>query len=148
MVLALQILLIAFCLQGLVKFAVGFLVPYPVRIRRIASYYERGGRIISIYDTVTLIIIGVLVVLLFLTQMDDLSFITGLIAGMLTVQIFFHRFSRVLPAEQMPETPAPPRKLMSYAIQATPGLGWREILFMTALFVWALAILLTHLQLS
>ena len=148
MVLALQILLIAFCVQGLVKFAVGFLVPYPIRIRRIASYYERGGRIISIYDTVTLIIIGVLVVLLFLTQMHDLSFITGLIVGMLTIQIFFHRFSRVLPAEQMPETPTPPRKLMPYAIQATPALGWREILFMTALFVWALAMLLTHLQLS
>ena len=47
MVLALQILLIAFCVQGLVKFAVGFLVPYPIRIRRIALY-ERGGRIISI----------------------------------------------------------------------------------------------------
>jgi hypothetical protein len=148
MVLALQILLIAFCLQGLVKFAVGFLVPYPIRIRRIASYYERGGRIIGIYDTVTLIIIGVLVVLLFLTQMHDLSFITGLIVGMLTIQIFFHRFSRVLPAEQMPEIPTPPRKLMSYAIQATPALGWREILFMTALFVWALTVLLTHLQLS
>ncbi|HEY1839865.1 MAG TPA: hypothetical protein VGG53_06500 [Mycobacterium sp.] len=147
MVFALQILLIAFCLQGLVKFAVGFLVPYPIRIRRIASYYDRGGRTISIYDTITLIIIGVLVVLLFLTQMHDLSFITGLIVGMLTIQIFFHRFSRVLPAEQMPETPTPPRKLMSYAIQATPALGWREILFMTALFVWALAMLLTHLQL-
>ena len=148
MVLALQILLIAFCVQGLVKFAVGFLVPYPTRIRRIASYYQRGGRIISIYDTVTLIIIVVLVVLLFLTQMHYLSFITGLIVGMLTIQIFFHRFSRVLPAEQMPETPMPPRKLMSYAIQATPALGWREILFMTALFVWALAMLLTHLQIT
>jgi hypothetical protein len=146
MVLALQILLIAFCVQGLVKFAVGFLVPYPTRIRRIASYYESGGRVISIYDTVTLILIAVLVVLLFLTQVHYLSFITGLIVGMLTIQIFFHRFSRVLPAEQMPETPAPPRKLMSYAIQATPGLAWREIVLMTALFVWALAVLLTHLQ--
>ena len=59
-----------------------------------------------------MIIIGVLVVLLFLTQMHDLSFITGLIVGMLTIHIFFHQFSRVLPAEQMPETPTPPRKLM------------------------------------
>lgn len=148
MVLALQILLIAFCLQGLVKFAVGFLVPYHIRIRRIASYYERDGRVISVYDTVTLAVIGVLVLLLFLTQMHDLSFITGLIVGMLTIQIFFHRFSRVLPADQMPEMPAPPRKLMSYAIQATPALGWREILVMTALFSWALVMLLTHLQLS
>ncbi|WP_319451215.1 MULTISPECIES: hypothetical protein [unclassified Mycobacterium] len=146
MYLALQILLIAYCVQGLVKFAVGFLVPYRIRIRRIASYYERGGRIISIYDTVTMIIMVVLVVLLWLTQMSYLSFIAGLVVGMLTIQVFFHRFSRVLPTEKMPETPAPPRKLMSYAIQATPALAWREILFMTALFVWALAMLLTHLE--
>jgi hypothetical protein len=31
---------------------------------------------------------------------------------------------------------------MSYAIQAQPGLAWREILVMTALFCWALYALL------
>jgi hypothetical protein len=148
MVVALQILLIAFCVQGLVKFAVGFLVPYPTRIRRIASYYTRGGRIISIYDTATLIIIAALVVLLFLTGADYLSFITGLIVGMLTIQIFFHRFNRVLPAERMPETPAPPNKLMSYAIQANPALAWREILLMTILFIWALAMLVGQFEIG
>ncbi len=30
---------------------------------------------------------------------------------------------------------------MSYAIQANPGAAWREILFMTALFAWALYML-------
>ena len=45
---ALTVLLIAFCLQGLVKFAVGFAVPYRTRITRIAAYYRRDGRIISI----------------------------------------------------------------------------------------------------
>jgi hypothetical protein len=144
-VLALQILLIAFCVQGLVKFAVGFLVPYPTRIRRIAAYYDRGGRIISIYDTVTLLIIVALVVLLLLTQMQYLSFITGLVVGMLIIQIFFHRFNRVLAAERMPETPTPPNKLMSYAIQAAPALAWREIVLMTALFTWALAMLISDL---
>ena len=148
MIIALQILLIAFCIQGLVKFAVGFLVPYPTRIRRIASYYERGGRIISIYDSVTLLIIAVLVGLLFLTQVQHLSFITGLVVGMLTIQIFFHRFSRVLPPDKSPQEPAPPRKVMSYAIQANPLLGWREILFMTVLFVWALVMLVTHFQIT
>ena len=103
MVLALQILLIAFCVQGLVKFAVGFLVPYPTRIRRIAAYYSRGGRNIGIYDTVTLIIMAVLVAVLFLTQLQYLSFITGIVVGMLTIQIFFHRFSRVLAEEKMPD---------------------------------------------
>jgi hypothetical protein len=69
---ALTILLIAFCLQGLVKFAVGFLVPYRTRINRIAAYYRRDGRIISIYDNVALVIIVTLVVLLALTNMEAL----------------------------------------------------------------------------
>ena len=145
MSVALSILLIAFCIQGLVKFAVGFLVPYPTRIRRIASYYQRGGRIISIYDTVTLIIIVVLVVLLFLTGIHDLSFITGLVVGMLVIQIFFHRFSEPLPEDKAPESSAPPRQIMSYAIQAHPALAWREIVLMTVLFGWALDALIAHL---
>ena len=61
MSVALTILLISFCVQGLVKFAVGFLVPYRTRINRIAAYYRRDGRIISIYDNVTLIVIVALV---------------------------------------------------------------------------------------
>ena len=40
MSVVLIILLIAFCLQALAKFAVWFLVPYETRIRRIASYYD------------------------------------------------------------------------------------------------------------
>ena len=57
---------------------------------------------------------------------------------MLIIQIFFHRFSEPLSEDKAPETSAPPRKIMSYAIQANPGLAWREILLMTALFSWAL----------
>jgi hypothetical protein len=89
MSVALTVLLIAFCVQGLFKFAVGFLVPYRTRINRIASYYRRDGRIISIYDSVTLAVIVALVALLFLTDMHAVSFITGLIAGMLLIQISF-----------------------------------------------------------
>lgn len=138
MSIALTVLLIAFCVQGLVKFAVGFAVPYRTRIGRIAAYYRRDGRIISIYDSVTLVIIVGLVVLLFLTGMQPLSFITGLIVGMLIIQIFFHRFSEPLTEAQAPEANAAPRKVMSYAIQARPALAWREIALMTALFGWAL----------
>ena len=57
MSIVLTVVLIAFCVQGLVKFAVGFLVPYQTRINRIATYYRRDGRIISIYDSATLVII-------------------------------------------------------------------------------------------
>ena len=100
---ALIVVLIAFCVQGLVKFVVGFAVPYRTRIARISSYYRRDGRIISIYDSVTLVIIIALVVLLFLTDMHPLSFITGLVAGMLIIQIFFHRFSEPLSSDKAPE---------------------------------------------
>jgi hypothetical protein len=128
-----------------VKFAVGFLVPYRTRINRIAAYYRRDGRIISIYDNVALVIIVTLVVLLALTNMEALSFITGLIVGMLIIQIFFHRFDKPLTPDKAPESPAPPRKLMSYAIQSNPGLAWREIILMTALFAWALYALIGEL---
>ncbi len=138
MSVALTVLLIAFCLQGLVKFVVGFAVPYRTRIARIAAYYRRDGRVIAIYDSVTLVIIIALVVLLFLTDMQPLSFITGLVVGMLVIQIFFHRFSEPLSAEEAPEEGSAPRKVMSYAIQARPALAWREIAVMTALFGWAL----------
>jgi hypothetical protein len=145
MSIVLTIALIAFCVQGLVKFAVGFLVPYQTRIGRIATYYRRDGRIISIYDSVALVIIVGLIGLLSLTGMQDLSFITGLIVGMLIIQLFFHRFDKPLAPEQSPESGATPRKVMSYAIQAQPGLAWREILVMTALFGWALYALLGQL---
>jgi hypothetical protein len=145
MKVALIVLLIAFCLQGLTKFVVGFLVPYRTRIARISAYYRRGGRIIGIYDSVTLVIIIALVVLLFLTDMQPLSFITGLVAGMLIIQIFFHRFSEPLSGDRTPEDGAAPRKVMSYAIQARPALAWREIAIMTALFGWALYELVTRL---
>lgn len=145
MVLALTVLLIAFCIQGLMKFVVGFAVPYRTRIARIGAYYRRDGRIISIYDSVTLIIIVTLVILLFLTEMQPLSFITGLVAGMLIIQIFFHRFSEPLSDDRAPEQGAAPRKVMSYAIQARPALAWREIALMTPLFGWALYELILQL---
>lgn len=139
MSVTLTILLSAFCLQGLAKFAVGFVVPYRARINRIATYYRQDGRIISVYDSATLAIIVVLVALLFVTDMHAVSFITGLVVGMLVIQIFFHRFDKPLPPDQAPsESSSSPRKLMSYAIQANPGLAWREIIVMTSLFVWAL----------
>jgi hypothetical protein len=52
----------------------------------------------------------------------------------LTIQVFFHRFSKPMTADNMPESPTPPRNLMSYATQANPRLAWRKIVFMTVLF--------------
>lgn len=127
MTTALTILLIAFCVQGLVKFAVGFLVPYHTRIKRIAAYYERDGRIISIYDSVTLVIIVALVVLLFLTEMQELSFITGLVVGMLIIRIFFHRFNKTASSRACSRNISSAKE--NYVVRdpgrPRPGLAWR-----------------------
>ena len=118
----LTIALIAFCVQGSVKFAVGFLVPYQARIGRIATYYRRDGRIISIYDSVILVIIVGLIGLLSLTGMQDLSFITGLIVGMLLIQLFFHRFDKPLAPEQSPDPALHQEK--SCRTRSRLNLGW------------------------
>jgi hypothetical protein len=81
-------------------------------MRRIASYYQRDGRIISIDDTLALMIIAVLIAISPATGMHELSFITGLIVGMLVIPIFFHRFSEPLPEDRAPESSSPPGKVM------------------------------------
>lgn len=106
MSVALRILLIAFCLQALAKFLIWFVVPYRKRITRIAAYYRRDSRIISTYDTLTMLLGAALVVLLAFTGMQSLSFITGLVVGTVLIQIFFHRFNRPLTAEQTPQAPS------------------------------------------
>jgi hypothetical protein len=132
---ALHILLALFCFDGLRKCAMGFLVPYRIRIKQIASYYEKDSKVIGVYDTAMLVVIAAIAVLLFATSMQYVSFAGGLVIGMLSIQLFYHRFNRVLPPEQTPSPPVTPNKLNSFAVQAQPALAWREVLFMTALLL-------------
>ncbi|MBE1876279.1 hypothetical protein [Myceligenerans pegani] len=142
--LVLVILLLLFMLQGLAKFLLWAVVPYETRIKRIAAMYARGPGPMSVFDTVNTALAGVLVVLLFLTDMQHLSFLTGLIAGMVLIQISFHRFNQELPDDKAPRMPAPPITLMSYAIQARPSRAWLEYSLITALFVWGIAVLVSR----
>lgn len=144
MKLALQILLALYCVQSLVKFGVHFLVPYGRRIRQMERNYAKDRRVIGIYDDITLLIQVVMVVLLFVTGVQYLSFLTGLFVGMALIQLYFHRFIRPLAEDKTPESPFPPVKLMSFAIQAQPALAWREYLLMTAAAVWGLYALIAH----
>jgi hypothetical protein len=82
--------------------------------------------------------------LLFVSGVDYLSFATGLLVGMTIIQVYFHRFSAVLPSDKSPDPPVSAIKLMSYAIQADPGKAWRELTLMTVLLVWVLYMLVTH----
>ncbi|WP_024802623.1 hypothetical protein [Nocardia sp. BMG51109] len=138
MKIALIVLLILYCVQSLVRFAVHFLLPYDKRIRAMERNYSQNHRVIAIYDDITLLVQVILVVLLFATGMDALSFLTGLFVGMSLIQIYFHRFIHPLAPDKLPESPYPPVKLMSWAIQARPAFAWREYLLMAALSIWGL----------
>lgn len=144
MKLALQILLALYCVQSLVKFGVHFLLPYDRRIRQMERNYAKDHRVIGLYDDITLLVQLVMVVLLFVIGVQYLSFLTGLLVGMSLIQLYIHRFIRPLSADKAPQRPFPPVKLMSFAIQAQPGLAWREYLLMAAAAVWGLYMLVTR----
>lgn len=72
------------------------------------------------------------------------SFLTGLFVRISLIQVYFHRFIRPLPEDKMPESPLPPIKLMSYAVQAQPGLAWREYVLVAAAAIWGLYVLVVH----
>lgn len=142
--LALEILLILYCVQALARFAIHFLLPYDKRIRQMARNYAKDHKILAVYDDTTLLVQIILVALLFVTGMHELSFLTGLFVGMSLIQVYFHRFIRPLPEDKLPESPFPPVKLLSYAIQAQPGLAWREYVLMAVAAVWGLYILIAN----
>jgi hypothetical protein len=139
--LILKILLTVYILYALLKFFEFFFRNDETKMKGLRAVYSGDGRVIRIFDNVMLILMVVFVALLIATGVEYLSFTTGLLVGMTIIQVYFHRFSDPLPAEKSPEPPVTAIKLMSYSIQANPGKAWRELVFMTVLFVWALFML-------
>jgi hypothetical protein len=148
MTITLGLLIALFYLQALAKFGLWLLAPYHVRIKRIAAYYARGQRLIGIYDTLTLCCVAAIIALQFASDMSAPSFAAGLVAGMNLIQIFVHRFNQPLSEDKRPPAPAPPNMTLSYAIQANPALGWREIIIMAGLSVWALYVIVAEMLLG
>ncbi|WP_067814882.1 hypothetical protein [Actinomadura kijaniata] len=54
MELALKILLVLYCVQALVRFAIHFLLPYDKRIRQMERNHAKDHKVIAVYDDVTL----------------------------------------------------------------------------------------------
>ena len=134
----LKILLALYIAYALLKFFDFFYQSYDRRMRSIRAAYENDGRVLKTFDNVVLGLMVLLVVLQFLSGIEYLSFTTGLLVGSTLIQIYFHRFCDPVPADKSPEPPVSPIKLMSWGIQATPEKPWRELAFLTVLFVWAL----------
>lgn len=141
----LKILLFVYILYSLLKFFEFFYRSEKKKQEGLEMVYEKGnGKIIQIFDTVILILMILFLVLLAFTGVEYLSFTTGLLVGMTLIQVYFHRFSKTIPPEKSPKPPITALKLMSYSIQAQPGNAWRELVFMTVLFLWALYKLATE----
>jgi hypothetical protein len=143
--LMLKILLTIYILYALLKFFEFFFRDEETKKKGLYTVYEKGGgAVVKVFDNVMLIFMLVLLGLLFWGGVEYVSFTTGLLVGMTIIQVYFHRFSEPLPAERSPAPPITALKMLSYSVQANPGLAWRELVLMTALFLWALYMLATR----
>ena len=143
--LILQILLIFFVVYSLIKFFVFFFIKYDTRRKMLDSSYKDKTSATKVSDIFLLIMVLLLLGFLFLSGSTEyISFTTGLLVGMVLIQLYFHSFSEPLPPEKSPKSPVSPIKIMSYAIEANPGKAWIELLIMTLIFIWALYMLLSQ----
>lgn len=140
----LKILLTLYIVYALLKFFEFFFRNDETKRKGLRAVYSGGGRVIRVFDNVLLALMAGFVALLFMAGIEYLSFTTGLLVGMTIIQVYFHRFSDPLPPEKSPDPPVTALKMMSYSIQANPGKAWRELIFMTVLFLWALYMLATR----
>src|ERR1700758_1958912 len=105
----LKVLMTLFVVQGLIKFYVFFFVKYETRRKQLDKSYGDKTSATKVFDNVILLILGLLITLLFLSDsMEYLSFITGLYIGATLIQIYFHRFSDPLPEDKAPKPPISP----------------------------------------
>jgi hypothetical protein len=140
----LKVLMTLFVIQGLIKFYIFFFVKYEIRRKQLDKSYGEKASATKGFDNVILVILALLISLLFLShKMEYLSFITGLYIGATLIQIYFHRFSEPLPEDKAPKPPISPIKMMSYGIQAFPKKPWKELLFLTIIFLWGIYMLLS-----
>ncbi len=143
--LALKIMLMFFVVYSLIKFMFFFFIKYDTRRRLLNSSYKGKTSATKIQDIFLLAIMLILTGLLFASGVNEyISFITGILVGMVLIQTYFHSFSKPLTLEESPESPVSPIKMMSYAIEANPGMAWKQLIIMTMLFIWALYMLLTQ----
>ena len=143
--LALKIVLLFFIVYSLLKFFVFFFVKYTTRRKWLDSSYKGKTSATTLSDIFLLVMVLLLLGFSFASGATEyVSFATGLLVGMLLIQLYFHSFSEPLPPEKSPEPPVSPIKTMSYAIEAHPAKAWRELVIITVILVWALYLLLTQ----
>jgi hypothetical protein len=126
--------------QALAKF-VFFALPY--RRRRAAldkSYGDKPSATIT-SDTVMLLLTIALTGLLLWRGVEAVSFLGGVWIGATLIQLYFHEFHAPVAHDRAAPPVVSPIKSMSYAIQDSPWRPWRELLTLTVVICWSLALL-------
>jgi hypothetical protein len=126
--------------QALAKF-VFFALPY--RRRRAAldkSYGDKASATIT-SDTVMFLFTIALTGLLLWRGVEAVSFLGGVWIGATLIQLYFHEFHAPVAQDRAAPPVVSPIKSMSYAIQDSPWRPWRELLTLTVVICWSLALL-------
>ncbi len=127
-------------LQIVTKFAF-FALPYPRRRALLDKQYGDKASATTTSDRVLMLFTAALAALLLWRGIEAVSFLGGLWIGATLIQLYFHRFHRPVPPERAAPPPTSPLKEMSYAIQDAPWRPWPQLLMLTVLVVFSLALL-------
>ena len=126
--------------HALVKF-VFFALPYRRRRAALDKSYGDKPSATTTSDTVMLLFTIALTGLLLWRGVEAVSFLGGVWIGATLIQLYFHEFHAPVAQDRAAPPVVSPIKSMSYAIQDSPWRPWRELLTLTVVICWSLALL-------
>ena len=126
--------------HALAKF-VFFALPYRRRRAALDKSYGDKPSATTTSDTVMLLFTVELTGLLLWRGVEAVSFLGGVWIGATLIQLYFHEFHTPVAQDRAAPPVVSPIKSMSYAIQDSPWRPWRELLTLTVVICWSLALL-------
>jgi hypothetical protein len=126
--------------HALAKF-VFFALPYRRRRAALDKSYGDKPSATTTSDTVMVHFTVALAGLLLWRGVEAVSFLGGVWIGATLIQLYFHEFHAPVAQDRAAPPVVSPIKSMSYAIQDSPWRPWRELLTLTVVICWGLALL-------
>jgi len=126
--------------HALAKF-VFFALPYRRRRAALDKRYGDKPSATTTSDTVMVFFTVALAGLLLWRGVEAVSFLGGVWIGATLIQLYFHEFHAPVAQDRAAPPVVSPIKSMSYAIQDSPWRPWRELLTLTVVICWSLALL-------
>lgn len=137
---ALNVFVSLFGLYALIKFVFFFVLSYATRRKALDKAYAGRAYATGRSDMALLAITVVMSIALLARGAVPITFLGGMLAGAILIQLYFHAFhAPVSPEHEAPE-PRSPLKIMSYAVQAEPWRPWKELIIYAALVIACLAL--------